>query len=132
MESVSPQAPASLTPHKSRDWLGQTVAKRKNEDGGNVKKKVRFDVPVTSPLSCPSSSMSPIEAIPGTSRDPFPNAVFSFDPPVQPLQSQVSAELDIEPKNMIGYSSLLIFWAIFFIEMRKNNEIFMKITFLLL
>lgn len=104
MESVSLQAPASLTPHKSGDWVGQTVAKRKNENGGNVKKKVRFDVPVTFPLSCPSSSMSPIEAIPGTSEDPFPNAVFSFDPPVEPLQSQVSGELDIEPKNSKGQS----------------------------
>ena len=93
MESVSSQSPASLTAHdESQDGIGQMVAKRKSGDGGNVKKKVRFDVPATFPLSLPLA-VSPVEVIPGRgiSEDPFPNTVFSFRPP-EPLLSQVCGE----------------------------------------
>ena len=57
-----------------------------------MKKKVRFDVPATFPLSLPLA-VSPVEVIPGRgiSEDPFPNTVFSFRPP-EPLLSQVCGE----------------------------------------
>ena len=93
MESVSSQAPASSTPHdESRDGVGETVAKRKSGDDGNVKKKVRFDVPATFPSSCPPP-VSPVDVIPGQgiSEDPFPNTVLSFGPS-EPLLSQDSGE----------------------------------------
>ena len=87
LESVSSQALASPTPHESQDGVGQKVAKRKSSDGGNMKKKVRFDVPATFLFSCPLS-MCPGQRV---SEDLFPNAVFSFKPP-EPLLSQVSGE----------------------------------------
>ena len=59
-----------------------------------MKKKVRFDVPATFPLSCPIS-LSPGQ---GMSEDLFPSPVFSFKPP-EPLPSQVSGEPNMEQEE---------------------------------
>ena len=58
-----------------------------------MRKRGRFDVPATFPLSCPPSVL-PGQ---GMSENPFYNPVFSFRPP-EPLPTQDSGELEIEPK----------------------------------
>ena len=72
-----------------------------------MKKKIRFDVPATFNFSCPqpvshfeslSTARNPGE---GMSDFPLPNVEFSFGPP-QPLPSQGSEELDIEPEDRSG------------------------------
>ena len=62
-----------------------------------MKKRGRFDVPATFPLSCPPS------VLPGgvLGKNPFPNPVFSFRPP-EPLPSQGFGEHGIAHKDKMS------------------------------